>query len=56
MRERRGRRRRERKIQNPFVLGDMRMPEKEGTIVVEWQDGGRRWTVGKEGRGEACLG
>lgn len=32
---RRRRRRRERKIRDSFVLGDMRMPEKEGTIVPE---------------------
>ena len=52
--ERRGRRmRRERKIRDPFVLGDMRMSEKEGTIVVEWKDrgvgglcGGRAGLVG----------
>lgn len=24
-----------RKIRDPFVLGDMRMPEKEGTIVLQ---------------------
>lgn len=30
-----GWRRRERKIRDPFVLGDMTMPEKEGTIVLE---------------------
>lgn len=47
IRERRGkRRRREGKIRDPFVLGDMRMPEKEGTIVMEWTDRGGKGRVG----------
>lgn len=39
IRERRGRRERER-IREPFVMGDMRMPEKEGTMVVGEEDKG----------------
>lgn len=40
-----------RKIREPFVLGDMRMPEKEDTIVVEWEyrKGGLRWVVWEKG-------
>lgn len=40
-----------RKIREPFVLGDMRMPEKEGTIVVEreYRKGGLRWAVWEKG-------
>lgn len=38
-------------IREPFVLGDMRMPEKEGTIVVEqeYRKGGLRWAVWEKG-------
>lgn len=59
IRERRGRR--EGKIRDPFVLGDMRMPEKEGTIVEEWTDRGRgaragRWTVGGRREGKGVFG
>lgn len=38
IRERRGRREREH-ILDPFVMGDMRMSEREGTMVVELKDG-----------------
>lgn len=44
IRERRGRT--EGKIRDPFVLGDMRMVEKERTIVVEWTDRGEQGRVG----------
>lgn len=43
-----------RKIREPFVLGDMRMPEKEGTIVVEreYRKGGvKMGRLGKRGVG-----
>lgn len=58
IRERRGRRERESKMQGPFVMGDMRMSEKEGTMVQEWKDGGGKGGLvdcGERGEGRGVF-